>query len=535
MKKKFNITGLCIPEKHYMVNLDSRLEQIRKLIDDGDYFTINRARQYGKTTTLAALAKALQDQYIIASLDFQVLGNAKFKTENTFSLAFAKIFVKAIYRNNVTISEQYNEALDSLNNIINNKSENFELQELFEHLTCICANAPKPVVMIIDETDSVADNQVFIDFLAQLRFYFLERNLTDTATFKSVILAGVYNIKNIRKKIRPDEFHKENSPWNIATDFNIDMSFGTKDISGMLCEYETDCHMGMNIDEMSNVVYDYTSGYPFLVSLLCKLLDEEVAGSKNFPDKNSAWTKEGLLEAVKILLNRKNTLLESLINKLAKHPKMRKMVYALLFNGSIIPYNPFNKTIEIAEMFGFIKNSNENVVIANRIFETSLYNFFLSEEALCSDMYLVACQNKNHFIKNGHLDMRFVLEKFVTYFDDLYGDKKLSFNEDDGRRYFLLFLKPIINGIGNYYIEARTRNMERTDVIIDYLGEQFVIELKIWCGNAYNARGEAQLSGYLDYYHLNKGYMLSFNFNKNKQTGVREITIGDKILVEAVV
>lgn len=42
-------------------------------------------------------------------------------------------------------------------------------------------------------------------------------------------------------------------------------------------------------------------------------------------------------------------------------------------------------------------------------------------------------------------------------------------------------------------------------------------------------------SNYLDYYHLKKGYMLSFCFNQKKEIGVREITLGDKVLVEAVV
>ena len=77
--------------------------------------------------------------------------------------------------------------------------------------------------------------------------------------------------------------------------------------------------------------------------------------------------------------------------------------------------------------------------------------------------------------------------------------------------------------------------MERTDVIVDYLGEQFIIELKIWRGNAYHERGEKQLADYLDYYHLKKGYMLSFNFNKNKQAGIKEIWFGNRLLIEAVV
>ena len=85
-------------------------------------------------------------------------------------------------------------------------------------------------------------------------------------------------------------------------------------------------------------------------------------------------------------------------------------------------------------------------------------------------------------------------------------------------RFFLLYLKPIINGTGNYYVESRTRDMRRTDVIVDYKGKQYVCELKIWHGNEYNRRGEQQLIGYLDDYHLTTGYMVSFNFNKKKGT-----------------
>lgn len=86
-----------------------------------------------------------------------------------------------------------------------------------------------------------------------------------------------------------------------------------------------------------------------------------------------------------------------------------------------------------------------------------------------------------------------------------------------------------------YYIEARTRTNRRTDVIIDFLGQQYIVELKIWRGAEYNQRGEEQLMDYLDTYRLKKGYMISFNFNKNKQAGVNTVVLGDKILLEAVV
>lgn len=67
------------------------------------------------------------------------------------------------------------------------------------------------------------------------------------------------------------------------------------------------------------------------------------------------------------------------------------------------------------------------------------------------------------------------------------------------------------------------------------MGEQFIVELKIWHGNEYNERGEQQLVDYLDYYHKDKGYMISFNFNQKKEVGVKTIMVGDKTVVEAVV
>lgn len=186
-------------------------------------------------------------------------------------------------------------------------------------------------------------------------------------------------------------------------------------------------------------------------------------------------------------------------------------------------------------MFGFIRNEKETAVISNRIFETVLYNFFISEEFAVSKIYSAGVQEKNQFIVGGHLDVRRILEKFVETFDYLYGEQDEAFLEEAGRRYFLLFLKPIINGIGNYSIEPETRNSERMDLVIYYGGEQYICELKIWRGNAYNERGEEQLCAYLDHFHLKKGYMLSFNFNKKKKIGVKEITVKDKVLIEAVV
>jgi hypothetical protein len=186
-------------------------------------------------------------------------------------------------------------------------------------------------------------------------------------------------------------------------------------------------------------------------------------------------------------------------------------------------------------MFNYVDSDNGKVKIFNRIIETRLYNFFIVEEQMESRIYDQGSIEKNQFVENGVLKMDKILERFAVHFNDIYGGEEQTFKEEEGRRYFMLYIKPIINGTGNYYIEAQTRDRSRTDMIIDYLGTQYIIEMKIWRGNAYNERGEQQLTEYLDYYHVNKGYMLSFCFNQKKDSGVRTIKYGDKEIVEAVV
>lgn len=524
--KIFNTDGYCDPELHYMVDLSGRLKEISEMVKAEKYFTINKARQYGKTTILTALADYLKYEYHVISLDFQGISHADFQSEQSFAAAFSRQLLD--YSDHIPDSVkteliQYASGCTSTT-----------LSALFATLLKLCKESERKIVLIIDEIDTASNNQVFLDFLAQLRFYYLKRK--KRTTFQSVILAGVTDIRSIRRKIRSDEDHKYNSPWNIAADFLVDLSFSRNDIAGMLMQYEADHRTGMDIMEIADFLYSYTAGYPFLVSRICKLTDERIIGMKDFPDRTSAWTKEGLLFAVKMLLEENNPLFDSLMNKLSQYDGLKSVISRLLFQGQNIAYVPDDTAVRDALMFGFVIVRDSIVQIANRLFEMRLYNrFLLDYKEQNSDMYTEASKQKNQLIIDGHLNMRLVLEKFVSTFDYLYGDREESFLEDEGRRYFMLFLRPIINGTGNCYVEAETRNRDRMDLVIDYRGEQSICELKIWHGEAYNKRGEKQLSDYLDYFGLKIGYMLSFNFNKNKKIGVKEIVLGDRLLIEAVV
>ena len=459
MMKRFNISGRCYPEKHYMVNLDSRLKKIKELVDDGDYFIINRARQYGKTTTLMALTQYLKEEYAVIFMSFQEISESDFSDEYRFVSAFAARFIEVIYDKKIEGLDQT--VLMDFEKAVMEKMYNITLSEMFRYMKKLCATASKCLVLIIDEVDSASNNRVFMDFLAQLRARYMDKE--EIPTFQSVILAGVYDVKNLKMKIRPEEEHRYNSPWNIAAKFMVDMSFSVRDIEEMLVKYEQDYHTGMNIHEIAGLIYDYTSGYPYLVSYICKMLDDK--GREDVAKENDGivWTKAGIGEAVKILLKDTNTLFDDMVKKLDEDKELRNMLYTVLFNGKSIPYNPDNHAINIGTMLGFIREENGMVVVTNRIFETRLYNLFLSEEVVGNASYQAS--DKNQFVRDGLLDMDLILEKFARHYTEIYGNSDVSFL----------------------------------------------------------------------YYHLEKGYMLSFNFNKSKKTGIKNVMCNGKRIVEAVV
>ncbi len=488
MARMFNIHGICKAHAHYMVDLTPRLLEIKKMIDAGAYFTINRARQYGKTTVLRALTGYLQKDYVVVSLDFQRMSSADFENESAFVHALAREVSRR-----VRILEQVPEKIkQELYQMADYANQGVRMAEMFDCFCAWCSQTQQPVVLLVDEADTATNNQVFVDFLAQLRAAYLERDVM--SSFQSVILASVYDIRSVKRKLHPDGEHP---------------------------------HTGVDLGMISALLFDYTAGYPYLVSWLCKCMDE---------DLQAAWTKDGFLEAVKMLLEDQNPLFASLISKINEFEELNGVIVRLLFQGQSIAYNADDVAVQNAIMFGFVKISHSTVQIANRIFESRLYNWYLlGYQEQNSEIYAQGVRQKNQFFTDGFFNVRLVLEKFVEAFHDLYGEKNRTFLEDEGRRYFMLFLKPIINCVGNCSVEPRTRNNERMDLVIDYHGERSIIEMKIWRGNAYHERGEKQLSDYLDYFHLKKSYMLSFNFNKKKEIGVKEVVLGDKLLIEAVV
>ena len=108
--------------------------------------------------------------------------------------------------------------------------------------------------------------------------------------------------------------------------------------------------------------------------------------------------------------------------------------------------------------------------------------------------------------------------KFAAHYNEIFAIKDKPFLERQGRLLFLTFLKPLLNGQGNYYIESQFTDQRRMDIVVDFEKEQYIVELKIWRGEASNERAYEQLLGYMDTKNAKEGYLLAFDFRK-KRTG----------------
>ena len=253
MKKKFNITGICHPEQHYMADISHKLASTIELVEKNKYFIINRPRQYGKTTMLYTLETALMNtqDYLVFNISFEGIGDAIFTDEKLFTPGFIKL-----------LTQQANYHTPALVPFLKEiRKEVASMDDLSDAITDIALQTDKKFVVLIDEVDKSSNNQLFISFLAMLRNKYLMKNRIKT--FYSVVLAGVHDVKTLKMKIRPDEEQKYNSPWNIAADFKVDMNLNPHEIVPMLAEYVADKNVKMDTEQIANSLFYYTSGYPF--------------------------------------------------------------------------------------------------------------------------------------------------------------------------------------------------------------------------------------------------------------------------------
>ena len=206
--------------------------------------------------------------------------------------------------------------------------------------------------------------------------------------------------------------------------------------------------------------------------------------------------------------------MDDLSKNLENNAEFREFMYSVSVNSTSYSFTLLNPMVNMGNMFSYIRNKDGRVVIHNLIFEEALFLYFTLDYAIKNSTTFSPFQM--NYVIGGRLNMEYVLTRFRDLILQEYRKNDESFLERQGRLVFLTFLKPVINGTGFYYVEPQTRDNRRMDLVVTYGREEFVIELKIWRGEKYEEHGRDQLSAYLATRGMGVGYLVTFDFSKNK-------------------
>lgn len=518
--RRFNVTTTCVKDLHYMADVSKKLDKIIEMIETGYYFTINRARQKGKTTILKLLAKESSDKYLVISTSFEG-SSYLFGDDKVFAEGIFDVFAEPFELFQPEIAKKIKSYGHDLKN----------MAEVGKAISKWCYESEKEIVLLIDEVDKASNYYVFMDFLGILRKKYIAQQSNEDVTFKSVILAGVSDIKRIKthiaeRRIITEEEVKNlskfqyNSPWNVAETFKVDLDFEQEEIESLLLDYLSEHNeVEMDTKTIAQKLHKYTSGYPYLVSKICKLIEEEL--DKDFSEK-------GIEKAVNILLDESNTLFDDLIKNVENNEELYNTIYSLIIENETKQYNvhAYNQGI----MYSIFKKDNGKLAIHNKIFELILYNYMIAkkhEEEVGKRLsnYTAKGLYEN---EDGTLDIRRSLLKYQEYMQNVYGRFDKDFIERQGRLLLLAFFKPIINGQGFYFVESQTGFEQRQDVVITFNNHKYIIELKVWRGEKYHQEGIKQLTGYLELENADRGYLVIYDKNDNKEYRSKEIKAANK-------
>ncbi len=168
--RKFNTTGPCFPDEHYMLPALDRLPGVRELVAGGDYFVVHAPRQTGKTTALKALVRETNgkgDMFAIyCSLE---------SLQGATDLNDAMSKLRKLLLQSARIIPAFDATPEDLCAALAlDNGPGWTVSAVSETLSALCRKAEKPVVVFFDEADCLVGD-VLISFLRQLRVGYINR------------------------------------------------------------------------------------------------------------------------------------------------------------------------------------------------------------------------------------------------------------------------------------------------------------------------------------------------------------------------
>ncbi len=468
-----------------------RLKGVERIIKQEQYFVIHAPRQSGKSTYGLALMEKLNREGHYTTL-LSSIQPASSGTTPVEAMQIAALCIEQDSRLYLP-EEEWAPAVSEF--------QPFPQDGLRSYLRTWSERCPKPIVLFLDEVDSLRDDN-FIALLHQLRTGFVARSRNGFPI--SMGLIGLRDVRDYRIRLRPDrDSLGTGSPFNVKAESFFFNLFTQEEVNQLLDQHQQATGQCFP-PEVKEEMFRLAQGQPWLINALANHIVSRLLDN----DNTQPITLELLNQAREDIIQRRETHLDSLLDKL-REPAVKKIVMAII-NGEAPDFDEYNDAVLYTRNLGLIA-VNPPVRLANPIYQEIIPRSlsFPFQESIPQDYVDPAW-----YIREGRLDMEALLKSFQKFYrrHSEAWLERYDFREVGRQLLLMAFLQRVINGGGRVEREMAVGN-GRADMTVEYGSDLFVLELKLHRDQYSEEDGKEQLARYLTRLDQPQGYLLFFELD----------------------
>jgi hypothetical protein len=498
MPRWFNTAGPCKANIHYMLPPTQRLPQLERLIAQESYFVLHAPRQTGKSTAMLALAQQLTESGRYASIMVSAELGSPFNNDP----ATAEATILSSWRSAARVylppelrPPEWTETQTG--------------RRIEEALRQWAEASPLPLVIFIDEIDSL-QNETLLMVLRQLRNGYPSR---PQAFPQAIGLIGLRDVRDYKVASGGSERLNTASPFNIKVKSLTLRDFSLEETADLYAQHTSDTGQPFAPGAIE-YAFELTQGQPWLVNALAKEIIEEIV-----PDPNQAIAIEHFQQAKEILIQRKDTHLDSLTERLRER-RVRAIIEPMLA-GRDLGETPDDDRQFLVDLGLVRRDPQGGLVIANPIYREVIPRVLVggTQDSLprIAPSWLTA---------DGELDSDRLLEAFLAFWKQ-HGEpllKSASYHEIAPHIVLMAFLHRVANGGGTLDREYAIGS-DRMDICLRYGKVTLGMELKVWRDKRPDplVKGLEQLDSYLARLGLTMGWLVIFD-QRSHQPAIEERT-----------
>ena len=497
--RRFNTTGPCFPDEHYMLPALDRLPGIRELVVGGNYFVVHAPRQTGKTTALKALVREINETGDMFAIycTLETLQNATDVDDTMVKI------IRLLRRGVLAASALVDKLRDPDVALAIKQEPGWTVTAVSDTLTTICRKAGKPVVVFFDEADCLVGD-VLISFLRQLRDGYVNRK--EIPFPKSIALVGMLDVRDYKAQIRPDgESFGQISPFNIIRKDMLIPNFSEPDIRTLYAQHTAESGQ-VFADGVVEDVWRLTRGQPWLVSAIaCECVEEIHAFRYAEP-----ITVADIETAKEAIIRRRDTHVDSLMERM-REPRVRRLVEPLIL-GNDTELTANDDDWRFITDLGLLRVERGTLVPANPMYAEIIGRYLSRGE----QDRMIRNVPETPWVKDDGLDMAGLMAAFQRFWRENSGADRdiMGYREAVPHLVLMAFLQRVTNG-GGHINREMALGQGRLDLCVEFRGARYAIEVK----TSANFKGEKsyeQCANYLVELGLSEGWMPIFDKSKDK-------------------